>query len=267
MAATRYIAAGSTTLGTVGAGDDIYILGGSAEMVTNMDQKALLDIASVDIGKEFNGSYGTSAAPFKALLTGTFWYNPSGGQAHWHSIGSFADPLGAASLKLIMPSGSSGAMYFGGVASGAITSAEIAGGSLIVDTLGVITSLYIGQSGSVRLYDSASTFPTLIQQTGGELYLDRGATTINHSGGSCWVQGVAANAITTLTINGGGMVHLVESGTITTLNAWGHIPNCRKLIRPLTITNTNINLSLPGAEDFLNNPLITHSSVTKYMGR
>jgi len=258
--AQRLIAAGSTTLGTVTTGDDIYVLGGSAAMVTAMDQSALASILSVDIGNEFNGSFGTSTAPFKAELTGTFWYNAGGGNAYWVSESAGADP--DESAKLIIPRTASGHMHFDG---GTITSAEVSAGQFTIATGAIVTNLYCS-AGVVRFYDSASTDPTIIQNSG-ILYLDRGCTTLTHFGnGQTWIQGVNANAITTCNVYSSGC-HIVESGTITTLNCWGGIPSVAKLQRPLTISNTNINMSLAGAESFLQNPLLTHSSTTKYMGR
>jgi len=263
MAATRYIAAGSTTLGTVTIGDDIKVLGGSAEIATNTDQSSLTDILSVEVPASFNGSFGTVTAPFKAQVTSFFEYAATGGNAYFVS----EDDTGAeTSAKLIMPKGTGGHFHFNEM--GMITSAEIASGSFTVAAACVVTNLYCGQGATVRLFDSASTDPTLVQMAGGNLYLDRGATTLTVSQGSnCWIQGVNVNAIGTLNCLGGN-VWLIESGTITTANVWnGPVPNCSRLGRPLTISNTNINMSLPGAEDFLNHPLITHSSVTKYMGR
>lgn len=266
MAATRYIAAGSTDLasaGTIETGDDIHLLGGSAVMVTNMDQAALVTpLLSLEIPSQFNGSFGTAAVPHKGGYSSFVEYAATGGDAYFTSQNNSTT---YDTVQLIMPQGTGGHFHF--QESGTITSAEIAGGSFTVAAACVVTNLYMGAAANVRLYDSASTDPTLIQQAGGSLYLDRGATTLNVSGGNCWVQGVAANAITTLTLTG-GTVWLVESGTITTINCWNSIPNCTKLVRPITISNTSINMSLgAAAEAFLSHPLITHSSVTQYMGR
>ena len=262
MGIARYIAAGSTDLGTIATGDDIHLLGGSAAMVTNMDQSGLITpILSLEIPYNYNGSFGTASVPHKGGYDGFVEYAAGGGDAYFTSQNN---AIAYATVKLVMPSGTGGHFHF--QESGTITSAEVASGSFTVAAACVVTNLYMGSGASVRLYDSASTDPTLIQQAGGSLFLDRGATTLNVSGGSCWVQGVAANAITTCTITG-GTVWLVESGTITTMNCWNAVPNTSKLMRPLTISNTNINLSVSGADDFLTHPLITHSSVTKFMGR
>ena len=258
--ATRNIARGSTTLGTVTADDDIYLLGGSAKLVTNMDQSALTQVDTVEISNEFTGSYGTAASPFKARVGTSFYYNAAGGDAYWVSDGSASD----VSPLLIMPHTTNGHLHFD--TTGTITDAQIAGGQFTISTVVVVTNLYCGANSIVRFYDDSSTDPTYVRNTGAALYLDRGATTIEHGSGQTWIQGVNAKAVTTLNIWGPG-VHISESGTITTLNAEGAIPCVAKLSRALTITTCNINMSIRGAEDFLNNPLLSIGTTVKNMGR
>ena len=257
--ANQIIARGATTLGTPLGDDNIYILGGSADIVTLVDWSAVTQAAIVEVGYDFNGSFGTSTSPFKARVSTSFFYNASGGNCYWVSDGSASD----ISPLLIMPRSTGGHLHFDTI--GTITDAQVAGGSFTISTAVIVTNLYMG-GGVVRFYDSASTDPTIVQNTGGILYLDRGCATLTHSGGQTWIQGVEANVITTLNVYSNGC-HIVESGTITTLNCWGGIPSVTKLQRPLTISNTAINMALAGAESFLQNPLLTHSSVTKYMGR
>ena len=258
--AIQTIARGATTLGTPLGDDDIHVLGGSAEIVTNMDWSAVTHADTIEIGNEFNGNFGTSASPFKGMVDESFFYNAGGGHAYWASDGSASD----ISALLIMPRTTGGHLHFD--TTGTITDANIAGGQFTISTAVIVTNLYMGGNAIVRFYDDGSTDPTIVNVTSGVLYLDRGCTTLTHAGGQTWIQGVNANAITTCNVYSSGC-HIVESGTITTLNCWGGIPSVAKLQRPLTISNTNINMSLAGAESFLQNPLLTHSSTTKYMGR
>jgi len=260
--AIQTISSGATTLGAPSGGDSIILLGGSGILVTNMDWSATSGVASVEINSTFNGSFGTTGAPFIAECTGTFWYGASGGDSFWESRGTGVDP--DVSIKLIMPRGSQGSMNL--VTSGTWTDVMCAGGVLNINTGPIVTNLYLASNSVCRFLDSGDTDPTLIENLGGSLILDRGATTLNHHAGSSVIQGVAANAITTLNCFGSG-VQIVDSGTITTANCLSAIPDASRLSRALTISNTNINMTLPGAEDFLNHGLITHSSTTKYLGR
>lgn len=258
--ALQTIARGSTTLGTPNADDDLLILGGSAKIVSNMDWSGVTQADAIEIGNEFNGDFGSDSSPFKGKVETSFFYNAGGGNAYFVSDGSASDvtPL------LIMPNTAGGHLRFD--TTGTITDAQIAGGQFTISTAVTVTNLYMTGGAKVRFYDDSSTDPTIIQKQGGTLYLDRGCGELTHTAGQTWIQGENANAITTLNVFGAG-IHLVESGTITTLNAWGGLPCIQKLIRPLTVTTVNINMALPGAESFLQNPLLTFGTTNKYMGR
>lgn len=255
--ATQYIAAGAAELGVPNPGDDIYVLGGSATINSNMDWSSVQDANKVEIPYEFTGNFGTSTAPFKAKVTEVFSYGAQAGKAFFVSDGSIAD----ISPRLLMPVGTGGHLTFD--TNGTVTDAEIAAGEFTIGTAVVVTNLYVGFGARVNFTDDGSTDPTLIKNMGGSINLDRGATTLTHIGGITLIKGPNASPITTLNIFGDG-VELQESGTITTANCDGGIPNVRKIVRPITISNTFINMALPGAEDFLQHSMLTHSSVTKY---
>ena len=262
--AIRTITSGATTLGTITADDDIIFEGGSAAVITSLDHSALTGIDTVEVGPTFNGQIGSASAPFIAQVEEEFFYGASGGSCYFNSTDAGG---AAATAKLLMPIGTGGSFYF--VSAGTITKAEISGGQFVVATACVVTNLYVTNSAIVRVYDDTSTDPTLVQNHGGTIYLDRGATTLTHIGGQTWVKGTASNNITTLNVHGPG-VHLEDVGTITKVNAWGGVPCTRNITKAVTITDCDINAALPTdqVETFLNNPRITFTNpVVKYLGR
>lgn len=256
--ATQIVAVGAETLGTPTGDDDIHVIGGSATIDTNMDWSGVTQAAVLEVSGGFNGQFGTAAAPFKGRVSSRFVYAASGGDAYWVSDGSASD----ISPRLLHIGG--GHLHF--ETTGTITAAEIAHhqATFTVATAVTVTNLYLA-AGTVYVYDDGSTDPTLIEQHGGSLFLERGATTLIHSKGQTTID-AGTNAFTTISIYGPG-VSIEDSGTITTLNAYGGLPDVSELARPLTISTTNINLALPGAREFLNNPLITFSSTNEFLGR
>ena len=248
--ATQNIAPGTTTL-VPNAGDTVILEGGSASLVNGMDWSAVADADIVEISGAFNGQFGTPAAPFICKVTTRFVIAASGGDTYWNSTGSGS----TTSARLLLMGNSH--VHF--ITAGTLTRAEIKGGIFSISTAVTVTNLFI-TSGKTYFYDSASTDPTLIEQQGGWLELNRGATTLNHSSGQTIID-ADANAITTLVVNGPG-VQLKNSGTISTANCYGGVPDVSELGRAVTISATNIDVDLPGARQFLDHPLITHSAVT-----
>ncbi len=93
---------------------------------------------------------------------------------------------------------------------------------------------------------------------GGYCLTERGATTLEHGGGVTRVQ-AGTNSISTIDVEAEGL-ELVECGTITQLNLYNGVPDMKRLTRPLTITNCNINMSLRGAGAFLDHEALTFTN-------
>jgi len=260
--AIQTVAKGAVSLGAPINADDIQLLGGSAVInQSNLDWSSVAAAATVIVPYDFNGSLGSVTTPFVANVSSFFEYNASGGDCYWTSDGSASDT----SARLIQRG--NGHMHLVG-SVGLVTSAEVFGGSFTVAASTAFTNGYFGGGATIRVYD-VGTDPTLIRNEGATVFLWRGATTINHDAGATHIMSeVSGNTITTLNIHGAG-VHIDNTGgaNITNCNCYGGIPNTARLAQAFTIDNTILNLSLQGARDFENHPLITHSSVTYIGGR
>lgn len=247
--ADQKIARGATTLGAPNTGDNVYILGGSATITGNVDWSGVAEILTFRVSSDFNGQMGSVSAPLKAKITTKLVYVASGGDMYYVADGSGADTC---ALMQVLGGGH---LHF--MTTGTATRAEVRSGELSVATACAVTALRMS-GGRVNFYDDSSTDPTTVEVFGGYLYMERGATTITHTAGTTKLQ-AGTNNITTVNLYGPGC-QFVDFGTITTLNAMGGIPNASMLSSPVTITNTNINMAIPGAQAFLDNSNVTFSN-------
>ncbi len=248
MPSNIYVSRGSDTIPTTVSGDSVFFLGGSAGVVNGLDLSGLTGIVNLVIGSDFTGQIGDEANPLRARVTTKISYGASGGDFFFRPQGS-----GASDSALLVLFGD-GHFHLG--TAGTLTRAEVTNGQMTISALGAATTVRLA-GGVVNLLGIGGTAPTLLKNTGGYCYTERGATTIEHGGGHTRVQ-ASTNTIGTLTINGPG-VELVECGTITELNVYGGIPDMRRLVRPLTITNCNINMCLPGSQAFLDSDGLSFS--------
>lgn len=246
--ANIYVNRGADTIPATGTGDTLIFLGGNASVVNGLDLSGI-DVANVIVSSDFNAQIGTEGCPLKARVTTKINYGPQGGDLYFQSMGS-----GGAVSTLLYVFGE-GHFHFGN--SGTLTRAEIASGQLTIDLPCVGTNVRLA-GGILELRGVAGTGPTLLKNMGGYCYTERGGTTLEHGGGTTKVQ-AGTNTIGTFTIDGPG-VELVECGTITQLNLYGGVPDMRKLARRLTITNCNINMTLPGAQAFLDHEALTFTN-------
>jgi hypothetical protein len=257
------IIAGANSLGSLSSGDSVYILGGSATIDTNLDQSALANgLVIVEVGKAYTGQFGSAAAPFYSEITERLVYAAGAGSIYYKGKdGGDATPL----VQCI------GGGYFGFI-DGTATRFEVLSGQASIGALSIATNIRIA-GGSTMIHDDSSTDPTLLHLlpgpngSGGTCETKRGGTTIINDGGQLTID-AGSNVITTLDCTGAAGVArtvLRKSGTITSLNALGHVPDVSQLADPLTITNVNINMSLPGAQALLSHPLITPGTTVQYI--
>ncbi len=239
---------GSDTIPTTSNADSVYFLGGNATVVNGLDLSGIAGIANLVVGGDFSGQIGDEANPLRARVTTKISYGASGGDFYFRPQGS-----GAADSELLAIFGD-GHFHLG--TAGTLTRAELTSGQLTISALGTATNVRLG-GGTVNILGIGGTAPTLLKNMGGRCLIERGATTIEHTAGYTRVE-ASTNAIGTVTINGPGL-ELVECGTISLLNAYSAIPDTRKLVRPLTITNCNINMCLPWAQTFLDSNILTFS--------
>lgn len=254
------IAEGSKTVGAPVSGDSLFLQGGSAIINTAVDQSGLANgLVAVEVPFAYNGSFGTSAAPFYCEVTSYIWYGAAGGDMYYEG----KDGADATPKAYIYGGG-----HFHFVTDGTITAFHIGGGATAtVSAPCIVTSYYIAAA-TVTILDSTSTDPTLLRimcdenGLGGHVTTERGGTTFTNEGGKLIID-AGTNTITTLNCTGPHTIastKMKSSGTITAVNATGHVPDTSNLALPVTITDTTINMALPGANAFLDNPLITFTN-------
>lgn len=257
--AAVFIIDGATTVGAPNSGDSLYVIGGNATITTAVDQSALANgLVAVEVPFAYSGQFGTAANPFYTEVTSYIWYGAVSGSFFYKG----KDTTDATPTAYFTGGGT-----FNFVSDGTITTGNLLSGTLNCAGPCILTNLYVA-GGTGIILDDTSTDPTLLRMvggpsgTGGTVYTERGGTTFTIECGKITIA-AGSNTITTLNCTGPRSVTetiLKESGTITTINALGHIPDTRQLSRPVTITNTNINVSLPGAQAFLDHPLITFTN-------
>lgn len=249
--ATQRIQPGATSLGSASNGDSIYLLGGSALIAGNVDYSSVAGVAMVDVSRSYTGYFGSASAPFKARITGSMIYGAGGGSMYFVSAST-----GGGTSALARVTGG-GTLYF--VEAGTITLVEMLSGGFSCAAACIVPTLRVA-GGSASILGTGGTPPTLIETlpAGGYVLTQRGATTARHAGGRMVIDS-ATNTVGTLEVYAPGC-EILEAGTITTLLAKGGIPDVSQLRGPLTITNSEINMALPRAKEFLLNPLISFST-------
>lgn len=258
------ISEGVSTLASLSDGDNLYILGGGAAITTSVDKSGFTTgVVVCEVGRAYTGQFATAASPFYAEITERLVYAAAAGAMYWRGKDSGdATPL----VQVI----GGGHFYF---VDGTATRLEAVSGQVTVAAGAIGTNIRLA-GGAVTILDDSSTDPTLLHLMAGPggqgatCYTERGGTTFTNDAGSLSIV-AGSNAITTLNCYGSSAMArtlLRQSGTITTLNAIGHIPDTTQLTSPLTITNTNVNMSLPGAQALLQNPLINFTNTpTEYI--
>lgn len=254
------IAHGANSLGTPSSGDSIYILGGNTSIDTAVDQSALAaGLVNFEVSRAYTAHIGSSGNPVYVEITGRLIYAAQSGSMYYRG-----KDAGDATVLIQIHTGGE----FHAVTDGTATRFEMGSGVAKIYGPFIATNIRMG-GGYLTILDDTSTDPTLIHMmSGGTVFTERGMTTGTVDQGTLIIE-AGTNAITTLNCSGPPQVArtiLTESGTITTLNATGHIPDTTKLTNPMTITNTTINMTLPGAAAFLQNPLITFTNAaTEYI--
>lgn len=252
--ADSYVAEGSTTITAPGVGENVYFLGGNAAVVTGVDLSGVADIARIEVSRAFTGSIGTSGNPLYCEVASALIYAAQSGSMYYRA----KDGAGEHAVLVRVCGGG----HFHAVTDGTFDKFEILSGTATIEGPIIATTISTA-GGSLTILDDTSTDPTTLQLlSGGSVYTERGGTTFTVMAGTLAVE-AGTNTVTTFNCYGpptNARTYLTECGTITTLNAYGHIPDTTKMVRPLTITNTNINMSLPGAQAFLDNPLITFTN-------
>lgn len=244
--ATQIIKAGTTSLGAANAGDSFYIQEGGQGISGNVDYSAVNTSVTGLVAKGFSGSIGTSANPWITSFSTRLVY---GGSGHLYFKGHAADTDVSALVQC------TGTGYFHFLTQGTATRFEAISGTQYVANGVTLTTARFGGTASATINDTGTgaAVTTLEVYRGASVYSQRPHTTINLYGGTLTLDADDAgdvNAHTTVNVVGGTLI-LKDSGTITTINYIDGVIQAARLTRILTITNTNINMTLPGAQSFL----------------
>jgi hypothetical protein len=247
---------GTTTFSAASAGDTFYIDEGTQAITGNTDYSGVNTSVTAEISRGFTGSIGTAAAPWKTAFSTRLIYAAMGGSMFFES--NAADTETTALVQCI---GNGNFTASGSTA--VITRLEAIGGVVTVANPVTVTTARFGWNVNAELQDSG-TGPTVttLDLFGGFVKSSRPHTTINALRGRLVLDSDsagAANAHGTINAYGAEIV-IIDSGTITTLNAYNSIPNLTRLTRALVITNSTINMSLPGAQAFIDNPNVSFSN-------
>lgn len=229
------------------AGDSLVVTGKDTgnitPITTNCNQAALGagGLAFVNVTKNFLANFGSLADPFvvevnvsaasvfrNAAGAGELYYTPDGTCVTFRHMGpSFSKLVGTGAITVLE-------QFAGDVNVGVgITPAtvKIGGGDMLID-------------------GAAGTNPTTIHCGGGRLRTLRGCTTLNLFGSGILTLDCGADAITTINMNG-GLLNWVNSGTVTTFNAFTGDLSRAKFGRITTITTMNTWPTVKGLDSFL----------------
>lgn len=252
--ATQRLTKAAPTLTAASAGDTIFINEGGFPVNANLDYSGVNRGVTMEVSQSYSGDIGDSSTQFKIAFTTRLIF---GGTGHMWWI---SDSLDSDTSALVQVTGG-GHLHF--VSGGPATRAEVGFGILTAGNAASITNARIGKGGTAYLYDTGSAGTvTLAENHGGTLYSERPHTTLNHVAGRTTLAADSAgatNAHGTINVNGPGLV-IKDSGTITALNCNLGIPDVSQLANTLTITDTTINMLIPGAQAFLDHPLITFTN-------
>jgi hypothetical protein len=253
----------ATTFGAAAAGDTFFVQEGALDITGNLDYSGVNTSVIGEISRFYTGSIGSSSESWKTAFSTRLVWEGSGDL--WFESNS----LDSEATALIYCIGAGHLHLTGSAAPPVVTRLEALSGFQTVAAGVTVTTGRFGGSSSARLLDSGSAVAvTTLDVIGGQVYSQRPHTTINGAGGSIMLDcdstgGVNAHG----TINAyGAKISIRDSGTITTLNAMYSVPDASTLTRALTITNTTINMGLPGAQAFLDHPLITFTNTPTRVG-
>lgn len=242
-----------------------YLTRGSQIIDINVDNNAV-NMSRIYIAPAFTGEFGTVASPVIAEVSNTtpteidvaaFYYLASAGSA------AYKAGAGVTKLCDVMVQDGDNLMQF---LDGKILQYELNRGTLDAANAGAITT-FIQNGGSSHLKTSGSAAViTALTVEGGSCRMERQTTTAIVRGGTLIVD-AKTELQGTLKVEGNGKLWLKESGTITSFSATGGMLIV-ELGRPVVITNSTLDLSVPGVKDLwqLKDSLVTFSNEPTWQG-
>jgi len=252
--------------------DDVFLEFSSQDVDSGLAQAAVA-LATLNIAKSYTGKVGTSSAYLNigAATVNIGQHNgpgtPAGSgrikldlddtaataaTANVYNTGATAD-TGLPAVRLLFDSASAELNVYKGTVGVAVEAGE-------TDTLGVVNASYVSQvSSDADVFIGPGVTLTTANQTGGDLVLECGVTTVTASAGTLKTSG--SGAIATLNVSGGTTTSN-SSGTITAANVTGGFLDLTKSAESRTITT--LKLDAPGKVKFDPNIVTLTNQIQPY---
>lgn len=250
MAIQQDIDSSDTGLDAAIGAAKISVHAGAQALTSNYDYSAVTRAVWCEVNAGFVGTGFTAANPQTMAFIDRFVYNAGAGNWYWKSQSS--DSL--VTNRVFVWGG--GTLHVDG--SGTVTNYHQLAGTLNIPNGHTATNMYLA-GGVTNIYDTGTgSTITALHGLGGVVNCQRPVTTLNVSGGTVTIDKASDNSVNafgTVNIYAGGTVVVKDSSTISALNWYGG-----NLVwastRPTTIEACSVNFSLPGARQFVNNPLL-----------
>lgn len=254
MAATQDIDSSDTGLDAAIANAKIFVHQGSQNLTSNYDYSGVTRAVLCEVNNGFVGTGFTAANPMTMAFIDRLVYNAGGGNWYWKSASSDSTTTNRVFVW------GAGTLHVDG--SGTVTNYHQMAGTLNIPNGHTATNLYLG-GGNTNIYDTGTGATiTSLTALGSNVLCERPVTTLNVAGGTVTLKEDSSNGVNahgTINVYPGGTLIVRNCSTITSLNWYGG-----RLVwastRPTTITASNVNMSLPGAVAWTQNPLLNFTA-------
>lgn len=243
----------STRTGATGAGapssnDDVYLLDPIQFPITTGLSQAAVDLNSMTIGPDFNGSIGSAGSPLIIAVSGT-----SGATLRVSGSGSVYITAGTNNIdRAVIACRGAGRFWATG---GTYTILENRSGNNEVTSGCTATTVY-NYSGVPLNLLAGSTVTTVYNFDGASLLCSTNLTTLTNDGTAR-----CTNSVTITTLHNYNAYTHQSTGTITTANCYPG--STADALAPFTVTTLNHHL---GAKAFENQTVSVTKSTTNTLG-
>lgn len=244
-------------------GDNIYFLGGGAT-VTGVNHSDINRLAILEVPASFSGTIGSSGTPLVAGFSTHVFL--AGGVLNLDPTSS---DISTQETVLIIVVG--GVLNLLGT-TGKVTTLYVQGGRVNVGG-GVKVANYYINNGSLLVEDGAAVDPDVVENHGGSLVFMRGITPsigrITHYAGTTLID-AGNNNLEIVEQRGSGLA-FKDAGVLASVILDRGIPDLSKQGSPLSHTALTINMSLQGAQAYLDHSMTTGAGIsnptTKFSAR
>jgi len=219
------------------AGDDIRILKGSKDVVTNVDKSGVA-FDNVTVGPEFAGTWGTPSNPFKTGAIDRLNFNG-------RNCRSFNfEPDGCTDLVLQSTNPNPMSFY---MPDGAATNVILKqgrgirlGAGVVITTLMQALDAGVNASDLLTIVEAGATLSTVIVDGG--TFLCKAGVTAGYVKRGEWRHEAESGDITSLYMDGGTFRHLGDDSDIPTLEVFAGTFDASEDSRPKSIGGTSLKL-------------------------